>query len=149
MSHVSIAVAAISDYDVLNRLYLAWGYRGGIAQGDVVYVATMDRRTVGLVRRTSEEGVLMLRGMQVDPDVQRQGIGTHLLRALVDDLPAAECYCIPFDHLIGFYRQGGFNTLNESDAPAFLRQRIGGYRAQGRAVVLMRRPGPLHLERAS
>jgi GNAT superfamily N-acetyltransferase len=102
MSHVSIAVAAISDYDVLNRLYLDWGYRGGISRDDIVYVATVDRRTVGLVRRTSEEGVLMLRGMQVDPDVQRQGIGTQLLRALVDDLPAAECYCIPFEHLIGF-----------------------------------------------
>jgi predicted N-acetyltransferase YhbS len=139
VSRVSIDVARVSDHGALNQLYLAWGYRGGIAPADVVYVATLDGRAVGLVRRTSEEGVLMLRGMQVDPNCRRQGIGTLLLRALVAALPAGECYCIPFDHLARFYSQGGFETIDESEAPAFLRQRISRYRAQGHFVLIMRR----------
>jgi GNAT superfamily N-acetyltransferase len=136
VSRISIDVAPESDHGALNQLYLAWGYRGGIGPGDVVYVATSDGRPVGLVRRTNEEGVLMLRGMQVDPSYQRQGIGRQLLRTLVDALPAGECYCIPFDHLAGFYNKGGFEIIDESEAPGFLQQRIGRYRTDGHPCSL-------------
>jgi GNAT superfamily N-acetyltransferase len=149
VSPVSIDIAPVAHHGALNELYLAWGYRGGIAATDIVYVATVDGRAVGLVRRTSEEGVLMLRGMQVDPSFRRQGIGTLLLHSLVEALPAGECYCIPFDHLVGFYNQGGFEIINEDEAPGFLRQRLGRYRAQGHFVLIMRRTSTLHRDRAS
>jgi GNAT superfamily N-acetyltransferase len=139
MCRIRIDVAPKSAHDTLNQLYLAWGYHGGIAPADIVYVATLNGRAIGLVRRTSEEGVLMLRGMQVDPSCQRQGIGKQLLRTLVDALPAGECYCIPFAHLAEFYNEGGFEIIDESEAPGFLQQRIGRYRADGHSVLLMRR----------
>jgi len=58
----------------------------------------------------------MLRGVHVSPEHQRRGIGTRLLRAFVGDLRAAECYCIPFAHLVGFYSQAGFSPVEESQA---------------------------------
>lgn len=61
------------------------GYGGGVAAVDTVYVAECGRALVGAVRRTEEHGVLLLRGMQVEPGHQRKGIGTQLLRAFVDD----------------------------------------------------------------
>ena len=134
-----MSVAAVSEHAALNQLYLSWDYHGGIADSDVVYVARLDSRVVGLVRRTSESGVVMLRGMHVSPEYQRRGIGTRLLRAFVGDLPATECYCIPFAHLVGFYSQAGFSPVDDSQAPTFLRERLLRYRAEGHIVLLMRR----------
>ena len=147
MTDVHVSIALPHAHATLNALYLRWGYHGGIAETDVVYVADIDRRPVGVVRRSVESGLLMLRGMQVAPDHQRQGIGSRLLRAFVADLPAADCFCIPFAHLPGFYAQGGFALHDESEADDFLRTRLAHYRAEGHRVVLMRREAVHDLNR--
>jgi predicted N-acetyltransferase YhbS len=108
---------------------------------DVVDLAEADGELVGVVRRTVEgDGVTMLRGMQVAPAWRRRGIGARLLRALVEELGDAECYCIPYTHLAGFYGSEGFATVPDRDAPAFLRARLAEYRARGLSVLIMRRP---------
>jgi len=137
---IEIALARPADYPLLAQLYRAWGYHGGIGATDCVYVATHHARTIGLVRRTEEQGALMLRGMQVHSSFRRHRVGTRLLRALVADLPTRECYCIPFSHLTGFYSREGFERQDEAAAPAFLRSRLNQYRAEGHDVLLMRRP---------
>ena len=126
---IEIAVARTVDYPALVRLYRVRGYRAGIEATDRVYVATLHERPVGLVRRTDEQGHLMLHGMHVDPSFQNHRVGTRLLRALVAELPARDCYCIPFSHLTSFYAREGFACEYEVDAPAFLRERLAQYRA--------------------
>jgi predicted N-acetyltransferase YhbS len=142
VSDVHVSIAPPREHAALNELYLRLGYHGGIADDDVVFVAYVDEQPVGLVRRSMESGLLMLRGMQVAPAHQRQGIGSRLLRAFVADLPATDCYCIPFAHLPRFYAQGGFALVDESEAAEFLRVRLHRYRAEGLEVVLMRREAP-------
>ena len=137
---IEIAVAHPVEYPALTKLYRSWGYNGEIGNDDRVYVATHQGCPIGLVRRTDDQGILMLRGMQVDPNFQRQRVGTRLLRAFVAELPTRECYCIPFSHLVEFYGEEGFEHYDESAAPAFLRERLVQYRAKGYDVVLMRRP---------
>jgi GNAT superfamily N-acetyltransferase len=88
---VQLVVARADEYPASNQLYLQWGYRGGIAASDVVYCASVDRQVVGLVRQTTASGVLMLRGMHVAPEHQRQGIDARLLGAFVADLPRLDC----------------------------------------------------------
>ena len=139
MSDVRVSIAPQLEHAALNELYLRLGYTAGIADADVVFVAHVDGRPVGLVRRSVESGLLMLRGMQVAPEHQGRGIGSRLLRAFVADLPAADCYCIPFAHLPHFYARGGFALVDEAEAPEFLRTRLVRYRAEGLQVVLMRR----------
>ena len=139
MSEVHVNVAPDEQRAALNELYLRWGYHGGIADSDIVYVARVNGQSVALVRRTFEEGVLMLRGMQVAPEFQRRGLGTRLLDRFVADLPPVDCYCIPFAHLTGFYARAGFEVIDESRAPDFLRERAARYRAEKREVILMRR----------
>ena len=139
MSDAYVAVASVAEHTALNQIYLGWGYHGGIGDVDVVYVARLDGRPVGLVRRARESDVLMLRGMHIAPEHQRQGLGTRLLRTFVADLPPTDCYCIPFVHLTGFYSQGGFSTIDETEAGDFLRERLRRYRAEGYEVLLMRR----------
>ena len=135
----AIRIAHPDEYERLAALYLSWGYRGGISSADVVYVAERGGRTAGMVRRTYEGGLTMLRGMYVDPVQQRHRVGAHLLRALVDDLDGAECFCLPFAHLVAFYARGGFAIVAEDAAPLFLVERLRRYREEGRDGLIMRR----------
>jgi N-acetylglutamate synthase-like GNAT family acetyltransferase len=128
------------------ELYERWGYHGGLLDSDIIYVAEAAGKLVGIVRRAMEHGVLMLRGMQIDPAHQRQGVGTQLLRALVADVAGRECFCVPFAHLPTFYRQGGFEVYPETAAPHFLVERLARYRRAGHDVIVMRRPA-LHRAR--
>jgi GNAT superfamily N-acetyltransferase len=149
MSRSIIRVALPGEYELLTELYRRWGYDAGIAPSDVVYVAERAGQAVGLVRRTLENNVTMLRGMQVDPDHHRQGVGSLLLQALVADVRTRECFCIPFAHLTTFYGRGGFRVVAEEGAPRFLAERLSHYRHVGHNVLLMRRPADSSLDRAA
>ena len=149
MLEIDIAIARTPDYPALGRLYSAWGYGAGIGAADRVYVARLRGQPIGLVRRTDEQSILMLRGMHVAPDFQGRGVGSELLRVFASELPARECYCIPFSHLTRFYGRQGFERDDEVAAPAFLRERLATYRAEGHDVLLMRRPARLYRDRAS
>ena len=140
MSPIIVRTARAREYPHLADLYECWGYGGGLNASDTIHVAEANGQVIGIVRRTVEHDVLMLRGMQVDPAYRRQGVGTLLLRALVADVAGRECFCIPFDHLATFYRQGGFEVIPESTAPRFLVARLAHYRQEGHKVMVMRRP---------
>jgi GNAT superfamily N-acetyltransferase len=144
-----VRVAASSEHDVLTALYRTWGYRAGIAPDSIVYAATLDGQTVGLVRRTIEEGVTMLRGMFIHPEFRRRGVGAELLAGFVADLPDVDCLCVPFTHLVSFYGRGGFAVIPETSAPDFLRARLGLYRAEGHEMLVMRRPVPSSISKQS
>jgi GNAT superfamily N-acetyltransferase len=142
LTQISIRIAQSSEYEQLAALYRDWGYEAGIAAPDVVYIAELGNRVVGIVRRTLEESTTMLRGMQVDPMHQRIGVGTQLLTALVAGL-ADECFCIPFSHLTTFYGRAGFAVVPAARGPAFLSERVERYRNEGHKVLLMRRPADM------
>jgi GNAT superfamily N-acetyltransferase len=139
MNDVIVRHARADELECVRATYAEWGYGGGVAPEDVVLVAERDGQLVGLVRRTSESGTVMLRGMQVAPDARNRGIGTRLLEAFVEELGAAECYCVPYAHLVAFYGSKGFEVQPVETGPWFLSQRIAEYRAAGLDVVLMRR----------
>jgi predicted N-acetyltransferase YhbS len=142
MSPLRIRIAEKSEHALLNERYVAWGYHGGADVEHALYVAELDDRPVGLVRRAREDQVTLLRGMYVDPARHHQGIGSALLRRFVADLGGEECYCIPFAHLTAFYGREGFAVVEETEAPAPLAERTKQYRVEGHDVLIMRRrPG--------
>jgi GNAT superfamily N-acetyltransferase len=140
MTEATIRIARPEEHARAREAYEAWGYGGGVLPDDVVYLAEVDDELTGIVRRTVEHGVTMLRGMHIAPERRRRGIGAKLLDALVADLRGAECHCVPYTHLTGFYGAAGFEQVADDDAPAFLRERMAGYRARGLSVLVMRRP---------
>jgi GNAT superfamily N-acetyltransferase len=140
-----VRIARAADREAMAALYRAWGYDGGIKEGDVVFVAERDR-PVGIVRRSWEEGdTLMLRGMWVAPEHRGDGIGSALLAAFVRELgddPSVAghaCWGVPFAHLERFYGQGGFVFVPVATAPSFIRERIARYEREGHRVAVMRR----------
>jgi GNAT superfamily N-acetyltransferase len=131
--------------DLLRALefYAERGYGGGIAAEDTVLLAEHDGVLIGIVRLAPEEGEIVLRGMQVHPSVQRQGIGTQLLAAVERELGSRSCFCIPYAHLREFYGGSGFVTIDPAQGPPFLRLRVEGYRDRWpeKAFLLMHRKG--------
>jgi GNAT superfamily N-acetyltransferase len=140
MTHTTIRVARPDEYARVLATYEAWGYGGGVTPGDRIYLAESGGELIGIVRRTLEHEVTMLRGMQVAREWRGRGIGRQLLSALVAELGAEECLCVPYTHLTEFYGSSGFVEMPEEALPPFLRYRLAAYRTRGLSVLVMRRP---------
>jgi GNAT superfamily N-acetyltransferase len=140
---LEIRRAVAEDIPRAREFYAERQYGGGLQPGDTVLLAEQDGELVGIVRLVPEEGTTVLRGMQIHPSVQRQGIGKQLLSAVAQVLGERACFCIPYAHLVDFYGSIGFGTIDPSKAPAFLGSRLEGYRnrGDGKEYLLMFRDG--------
>lgn len=77
-----------------------------------------------------------MRGMQVAPQFQRQGIGARVLRRLDQEIGSRWCCCLPYEHLVSFYRGAGFVPAVEN-LPLAVCARLASYRFRGLKVVAM------------
>ena len=125
----------------LLDFYQAVGYRGSVGDTAVFFVAEEHAKVIGLLRVEEESGVAVLRGMRVIAGRQRQGIGTALLGAVAQHLGNRSCYCVPYAHLVGFYRQIGFSAVASVEAPAFLQERLAAYWVGRPDMIVMWRSG--------
>lgn len=127
------------QYDEVISLYQRVGYGGGLASDDLIVGARIADSLVGVVRLATENELLVLRGMHVRKEFQRQGIGLSLLRTVQDCLGDRECWCLPYSHLRDFYMLAGFSERPPEAAPGFLVARMNSYIELGRQVILMER----------
>jgi GNAT superfamily N-acetyltransferase len=123
-------------HDEIRSVYSSVEYKGGITDEDRGFLASIEGKPVGAVRLCIEDGVLVLRGMMIDPAYQRQGIGTALLKALDPAIGNRRCYCINPPHLKPFYGSIGFVEIEKKDAPSFLVERL---ESLDRELVIMMR----------
>ena len=72
--------ATAEDIPRALNFYAEQRYAGEIRSEDTVLLAELDSELVGIVRLALEEGVVVLRGMQVHPRYQRQGSGKNSSR---------------------------------------------------------------------
>ncbi len=78
--------ATLEDLPRIRRFYERWQYRGEVRSDDIVLIAEQDSAIIGVVRLAPEHGMIVLRGMRVEPGFQRKGIGTRLLQAVSTEL---------------------------------------------------------------
>lgn len=141
---ISVALSDANQLDAVADFYDRCGYTGGIQPGDMTFIAKSTEEILGAARLAIENGVLVLRGMQVIKNLQRHGIGKNLLTALNKAIGTRECYCIPYAHLKEFYGCIGFFEIAPSIGPAHLQERLKQYLDSGLNVVLMSREGDPH-----
>jgi N-acetylglutamate synthase-like GNAT family acetyltransferase len=134
-----IRIVQSSDASRILSLYESLGYRQGIAPDDTVWIAEAAGEPIGIVRIAPEFGVLVLRGMRIAEPWRHRGLGTQMLRVLDAWLDGQDCYCVPYSHLPGFYRQIGFKEIMPEAAPPFLAARLNDYKQRGLKVILMAR----------
>ncbi len=138
---MQMRVLNAGDLGRVRDFYDRMGYHGDVRASDLVLAAEDGGELIGAVRLCEEEGERVLRGMYIRRDHQRSGLGTEMLNRLVAFLGARRCWCVPFDHLTGFYGKAGFRTADRMEAPEFLRIRLATYRERGMKVTLMVREG--------
>jgi GNAT superfamily N-acetyltransferase len=138
---MDIAPAGLADLADIAALYAEAGYGAAIDPADTILAARSSGQLAGAVRLCTEEGVTVLRGMQVRPAFQRQGVGSRLLAACGPWLERGPAFCLPYTHLVDFYAAAGFGPVGADALPAFLARRLAAYLAQGQHVLAMRR-GP-------
>lgn len=123
----------------IAEFYRRVGYRAGVSSADLTLAARVKGRLAGAVRLCEEGGVIVLRGMHVAPECQRQGVGHALLSACLPWLDRHAAYCLPYEHLRGFYGNAGFKPAPSATLPPFLAARLRGYLLAGQRVLAMRR----------
>jgi GNAT superfamily N-acetyltransferase len=136
---ITVRRADQSEWRRVETFYRDRKYRGVLSSEAIIMVAERGSDLLGVGRIQAEDGVLVLRGMRVDPPFQRRGVGARILTSLVTEVGERTCYCIPYAHLRQFYRRAGFAEIGLDSAPLFLRDRVLAYRASGLDVILMRR----------
>ena len=70
------------EFDNAQKFYFKCGYTQNIQSEDKVVAAYLEKEIVGVSRIALENEVLVLRGMQVDRELLRRGIGILMLREL-------------------------------------------------------------------
>ncbi len=138
-----VRCATAADLSGVRRFYATSQYSGQLRPEDKIFIAEHEGLIIGVVRLVAEGGTTVLRGMQVQPEFQRQQVGSRLLAATVGALGPRPCYCIAYAHLVSFYGRAGFLSVIPNEAPAFLAERLAGYRRRGNGheYLIMHRPG--------
>jgi N-acetylglutamate synthase-like GNAT family acetyltransferase len=140
---MTINLAKPHNTEDIKVFYSQCGYGGGLNKEDVILIAQLEQKIIGAVRLCPDNGFSVLRGMQILPPFQRQGIGTQILQSCTEQLVEQVCYCIPWQHLHSFYLQAGFQEVSPVEVPALLRKRFDDYISRGMNVILMGRlPAP-------
>lgn len=137
MANIDIVVATKDKLSAAQQFYESRGYGGAaIVPSDVVVLAVQHDDIVGVGRLCQEQELLWLRGMQVEPQFQRRGVGTRILQRLDQEIGSRWCCCLPYSHLVSFYRFAGFEQTAENLPPA-LGARLVSYLSRGLKVVAM------------
>ncbi|HZY37041.1 MAG TPA: GNAT family N-acetyltransferase [Mucilaginibacter sp.] len=133
-----IRLAEPGEYKDVLEYYKACNYGGGLDERDMVVIA-VDEHIAGAVRICIENGIKVLRGMQIKPAFQRKGIGAAILKFMAANIEMHACYCLPYKHLLSFYSKIGFEEISLKDAPRFLAERLEKYQSNGnREITIMR-----------
>ena len=140
MADIDVSIAGKQDLLAAQRFYESRRYGGAaITPADFVVLAKRQNEIIGVGRLGQEEDLLWLRGMQVAPSFQRQGLGARILQRLDQEIGGRWWCCLPYAHLGSFYRQAGFEHT-AADLPAALAARLASYQSRGLTVVAMVRP---------
>ena len=125
----------------IKKHYESFGYQSDILEDDIYLFAYDDTRLVAIVRVSTEQDHAVLRGMFIDDEYRRRGIGSQMIKelALYLDKNFEQCFCIPLGHLGPFYQQIGFHQISDQEAPLFIQKRIEKYRNGDMDVLLMKR----------
>jgi N-acetylglutamate synthase-like GNAT family acetyltransferase len=132
--------ARADELERIATFYIATGYHPTIGPTEVIVIAEDEGELCGVVRLCADNDHLVLRGMRVAERMRRQGIGSQLLENVALLIGDRECFCIPLRHLQSFYNRIGFEVIDGSEAPSFLKARCALYKHEyGLDVIIMSR----------
>lgn len=121
---ITLEILSKERYRAVQEFYTSVGYFKPIEDEDKVIGVVYQNRIIGAARISTEEGVFVLRGVQVSINFQRQKLGTQLLNRASTLIGENICWCLPYEWLESFYSQIGFKKVAQEQAPLFLQKRM-------------------------
>ena len=142
LPNIEIRKLTKADFNTAQLFYESVDYVQKLDPENLYHGAFHNSEMIGIVRLAFENGIWVLRGMQVRAAYQFLGIGTRLIKALEADIPEKDCFCLPYRWLEKFYGQIGFKIpTSDEAAPEFLLKRLTEYESPD--LILMKRAVPL------
>jgi GNAT superfamily N-acetyltransferase len=104
-----IRQATAEDLPWANGCYARVSFQPARLDRQTLLVGELDGRRVGLGRLVHlADGSAELGGMFVDEEARGHGVAGQIVERLIVLGGSRRLYCIPFEHLSGFYQRYGF-----------------------------------------
>lgn len=137
---VVVRSALPAEWSRVNEFYASEGRTVRALEGERWVIAERAGRMIGVLRLCPEEGHRVLRTVHISEPERRRGVGKRMLAATEPMISGATCHCLPYTHLEDFYGRIGFVAIPVEHAPPHLQHRLAAYLAEGREMIVMRRP---------
>lgn len=134
---MEIQLLAGEDLAAANRIYASIGFAPSDPQKDRTFGLVDDDQLTGLGRLQFREDALELGGFWIAEHARGGGLARLLVEHVLQQLkPGQEAWCVPFEHLLGFYRGFGMVDAPPEAAPPGIRAKLG-FCAQQRACGVL------------
>ncbi len=124
---VSIRTANRSEMDWINERYDEVEFVHSHFDKETIAIAEIDGKKAGIGRLVIiDANHLELGGMYVFEEFRNRGIAGKIVAFLLKHaLSFQTVYCIPFEHLVPFYKRYGFTPCSDLNAvPVELREKV-------------------------
>lgn len=114
ISSLQLRLAEKSEIDWVNQCYDQVEFVHSNYDNELIAIAEFDGEKVGLGRLVIlDEKHLELGGMYVFESYRGKGVAMQIVKFLLDLVKSEQTvYCIPFEHLLPFYKQYGFSDCS-------------------------------------
>ena len=113
-----LRTAEKSDIEWVNNCYDQIEFVRSSLDDEIIAIAEFDKQTAGLGMLIKvDETSLELGGMYVFESFRGKGIAKEIVNFLLTHAqPSQTVYCIPFEHLLPFYKQYGFTNCHNLES---------------------------------
>ncbi len=139
------------DLNLVKKIYSDCNYEMksiNHQEGDLYFIAKLNDKNVGVARLCIENGFQVMRGVNIMPNFQRNGLGKLLVKEIIlNSHNRHNIWCLPYEHLIGsgFYESVGFE-LAKGNIPLHLLSRKENYFKQNiKTQIMVRKPTSLFI----
>ncbi len=122
-------------YPLVTKYYQRQRINNRASGNNLVVVARQKNEIIGVARLAPINQLWFLTGVHVDEEMRSQGIAQNLIAMLCQQQNII--YSFPYSHLLSFYEQLGFETVELDKLPCELAQRFTAYVKQGRDIIVM------------
>lgn len=136
MKNLSIAQLDPIKLPLLKKLYKLHYPSTKIKAGEVIYVAELEGKIVGVTRFRQIEDWQLLTGMMVVTEEREKGIAAEMLEQLQTNYLDSKVYCFAYSHLVDMYAKHGFVSIPENELPGSLKGLFSKY-SQTKALNCM------------
>lgn len=114
---LTIRTAKNVEIEWVNKCYDEVGFVHSNFGNELIAIAEIDRQRVGIGRLvTIDSEHLELGGMYVFESFRNSGVARAIVDFLLKNTPPNKTvYCIPFAHLVSFYKRFGFASCTNLD----------------------------------